>query len=79
MHAHSTPLQHPQPGDPAPEGSSYIAASYVKWVEVSWDKKKRIAPWPPPATPIALHWLQLVVRGAAKKGMGKSKAHQINV
>jgi gamma-glutamyl hydrolase len=22
-----------QPGDPAPEGYSYIAASYVKWVE----------------------------------------------
>jgi len=23
-----------QPGAPAPEGSSYIAASYVKWIEV---------------------------------------------
>jgi gamma-glutamyl hydrolase len=22
-----------QPGDPAPDGASYIAASYVKWVE----------------------------------------------
>eukprot|EP00879_Flechtneria_rotunda_P030160 GHRR01032757.1.p3 GENE.GHRR01032757.1~~GHRR01032757.1.p3 ORF type:complete len:103 (-),score=11.46 GHRR01032757.1:634-942(-) len=24
-----------QPGSPAPKGGSYIAASYVKWVEVS--------------------------------------------
>jgi hypothetical protein len=23
-----------QPGDPAPRGDSYIAASYVKWIEV---------------------------------------------
>jgi gamma-glutamyl hydrolase len=24
-----------QPGEPAPEGSSYIAASYVKWIEAA--------------------------------------------
>ena len=45
---HPLPPPHAQPGDPAPDGQSYIAASYVKWLEVGatqqWQGGARLRP-----------------------------------